>query len=199
MKQNLSVALASAFMIVSILHLLLYASAQQEYRQAANDAPRLMADQLAARAATGKAAQDLFGNETAILSAAHGIYGLVCNPAGTIMGSNLAAAPAAIPEGLTAQASKRGVHYVTWATRGGRYALVLRAVPGTTLFAGGIEPLRNTEQNVMRLWQMVLVSWIGCSIVLAFAGAILFRRFSSVTGENAATRISTPAASASIR
>jgi hypothetical protein len=178
MKKNLSLSLVGAFLIISILHLLVYASVQQVHRQAANDAPRVLADHLSAVVGSGRPPRDAFGPETAAIAGAHGIYGFVCDSNGKIMATNLAGAPVSIPKGLTVQARTRGSHYVTWAPNRVRYAMVLRAVPGTSYFAGGSAPLLYTEYNMLKLWQLVLLSWIASSLVLAFSGAILFRRFS---------------------
>jgi hypothetical protein len=182
MKRNLSLVLVSAFIIISILHLLVYASLQQVYRQAANDGPRLLAGLLSAHAAEGRSYDTLDANTRSVV-AAQGVFYVVAGGDGSIRATNLpgyGAPVARMPKGVVDAARKRGVNVLTWAPQGVRYALVLQRVGNTETYVGGCKPLLYTESNMMKLWQMVLLSWLGCSLSLAFAGAVLFRRFDAV-------------------
>ncbi|RYZ24328.1 MAG: hypothetical protein EOO16_01175 [Chitinophagaceae bacterium] len=184
MKRNLSLVLVSAFLIISIVHLLVFAAVQQVHRQAANEGPRLLAARLALLARGGRLRLDTLDAETRALASAQGAFYVVAGTDGAITATNLPGynGPVTrIPAGVVTEAARRGTHYITWAPQGVRYALVLYRVPGMSLYVGGCQPLLHTETNVMKLWEMVLLSWAGCSISLAFAGALLFRRFAAMT------------------
>ncbi|TCJ14296.1 hypothetical protein EPD60_09860 [Flaviaesturariibacter flavus] len=180
MKRNLSLVLVSAFLIISIVHLLVFAVVQQVHRQAANEGPRLLAGRLSVLAASGRLGTDTLDAETRSIIVSRGLFYLLADADGLIRATNLPGYDGPVrrlPVGLLGQARGRGSYAITWAPQGVRYALVLCRAGNTGTYVGGCQPLLYSESNVLKLWEMVLLSWIGCSVSLAFAGAVLFRRF----------------------
>ncbi|RYY94685.1 MAG: hypothetical protein EOO11_17395 [Chitinophagaceae bacterium] len=179
MRRRSSLLLVSLFMVISILHLLVYATVQQVYRTGANVPQEGLCDALVEALVDGKAPEAVFPGDTLDLAATRRPFVLLYNPDGTPLRGTayLDRQLPKVPRGVLEQARRSGVNRITWAPREGlRIALVVKRVPQhpELLIAAG-RSLQYTEQQTFKLWRMVLLSWIACCGVLVFYSLISCR------------------------
>ncbi|GAA4322200.1 hypothetical protein GCM10023184_08440 [Flaviaesturariibacter amylovorans] len=164
--------LVSLFLVVTILHMLVYATVQQVYRSGANVPQERLCDALVEALVDGKAPAALLPPDSLDLAATRQPFVLLYSPDGSPLRGTafLDKQLPKVPRGVLEHARRNGVHRVTWAPREGlRIALVVKRVPQhpELLVAAG-RSLQYTEQQTYKHWRLVLLSWIACCAVLVF-------------------------------
>jgi hypothetical protein len=179
MKRKLSQALVSAFLLITFMHLLVYACVQQVYRTRANEAPTQLADKLAYALSKGVTPAGLAFQQDPELFSSTLLSVFMYDSSGKELASNtkIANRTATVPPGVLAAARRNTNYSVSWAPMSGmRKALVMRHLRDRNITIAVAGPLNYSEDQSQQLMQMVLLSWVACFAVLALCGALLFRR-----------------------
>jgi hypothetical protein len=158
----------SAMAIITIIMGLIYASVQQTYRSNANDPQVQIAHDLRAHLQNGK---PLLFNDTIELERSLSVFTEVYDQNGDPIQSTgfLNGKMPQLPKGVFEYASANGEHWVTWQPqRNVRMAMgIVRVHAGPIAYLAVGRSLREVEERVSRLTNMVFIGWLLCiSVVL---------------------------------
>lgn len=159
---------------------LLYVVAQQDLRQGANDPQIQLAEDTAARLATGEQPQALLPANKIDIASSLSPYLVIYDTAGKpVAGSGqLDGQLPTLPAGVFDSVRKDGEDRVSWEPRGGvRSAVVVTQIKGSRggfVLAG--RSLRETEIRIDELGKLILVGCLGLLVLEFIVIAILFRK-----------------------
>lgn len=157
---------------------LLYAVVQQQIRQAADDPQIQLAEDAAAKLADGQSAQAVIPAETVDIARSLASYVVVFDAAGKPIASSgqLDGQYPTIPGGVFDVVRQHGEDRITWQPRADvRSAVVVVQWKGANegfVLVG--RSLREPEQRIDRLGQLILFGWLGVLFVILCATAAFF-------------------------
>lgn len=170
----------AAFIVVTVVIGLIYATVQQSYRTAADDPQIQMAEDLSTELGAGKLAADIYPEDT--IDIAHSLSPVVIfydNSGRPIRSTGyLDGKMCQLPSGVFDHARKMGMHMVTWQPRHDvRMAVVLIHVnSGPVEFVAAARSLREVEIREANLTKMVFMGWGVCVILIAITAGAQNRR-----------------------
>ncbi len=177
----LRLVLASWLLLVipiTVLCGLLYVVVQQQIRQAADDPQIQLAEDAAAKLAGGQSVQAVVPAEKVDIARSVASYVVVFDAAGKPVASSgqLDGQDPTIPGGVFDSVRSHGEDRITWQPRSGvRSAVVVvqwQGANGGFVLAG--RSLREPEQRIDHLGQLILFGWIGILLVTLCAAAAYF-------------------------
>jgi hypothetical protein len=181
MKQKSLLALASALLIISSLHFLVYATVRMEQNHRFDEAPLQKATEVAYALHQGADAKALFPAQDPQLFTSELLSTFVLDSQGAVIAANTRVADRAIPipGGLLAYAKKLRLKKVTWHPwHGLRKALVIRYVRERNCYVAVAGPYNDTpDRNLLFL---LAASWTFCFFMLLLY-ALLSRRYQRVS------------------
>ena len=169
---------------VTMLSVIVYGSAQQTYRQGANDPQIQMAEDAARALATGASPAEIVGSGTVDPSVSLAPFLIVTDADGNVVasGMRIGGSSPVPPKGVLDSAAQKGENRVTWQPRATvRIASVEVPVSGSGKgFVVAGRSLRVVEEREDALLQLVAAGWIGTVLatfaVIASLGWIKERR-----------------------
>ena len=154
--------------VVSLLCLLVYTVAQQNFRQSANDPQYQLAQDAVNAINQGTDPKLLTGPQRLDLASTLSPYVLIYDANGNAVGNNITL-DGQIPKppaGALNEARSNGVNSVTWQPRAGiRQATVMMTTnKGYVVVAG--RSLKNTEEHISRIGTLVLFGWAASLVAM---------------------------------
>ena len=159
---------------------LVYGVVQQDIRQGANNPQIQMAEDAAAKLASGQAAQSVVPAEKVDIAKSLAPYIIVFDASGKPVASSaqLGGQTPTVPSGVFDAVRQSGEDRITWQPQVGvRSAIVVMRFSGSSsgfVLAG--RSLREAEERIDHMGQIVLVGWGGIVVVSLLAVVILLRR-----------------------
>ncbi len=166
--------------VVTGLSGLIYGVVQQDIRQGANDPQIQMAEDAAAKLTSGQAVQSVVPAEKVDIAKSLAPYIIVFDASGKPVASSaqLGGQTPTIPSGVFDSVRRSGEDRITWQPQAGvRSAVVVTRFSGSSsgfVLAG--RSLREAEERIDHIGQIVLVGWGGNVLVSLLAMVILLRR-----------------------
>lgn len=160
--------------MVSLLCMLVYAAAQQNFRQSANDPQYQLAQDAVNAINKGADPKLLSGTQQLDLASTLSPYVIIYDANGNPVGNNITlnGQIPKPPAGALNEARSNGANSVTWQPRQGiRQATVMMAAQRGYLVVAG-RSLQNTEEHIYRLGIMVFFGW-GASLVVMLVIGVL--------------------------
>jgi hypothetical protein len=171
--------------VVSGLIGLIYGAVQQDIRQGANDPQIQMAEDIAAKLASGKQLQSVVPSEKVDLAKSLAPYVIIFDANGNPVASSaqLDGKIPTIPSGVFDYVRQNGEDRITWEPQTGvRSAVVVTQYKGLNsgfVLAG--RSLREVEKREDNLLQILLLGWIVMLGVTFVATAIIFGKSTGIT------------------
>lgn len=159
----------TALVLITLIMGLIYTAVQQTYRSNANDPQTQMVLDLGRKIELGQSLSTLLP-DTVDLRQSLAVFAVTYDQQGTPIQGNalLDGKLPRLPAGLLEQARLHGADWVTWQPKEEvRMALgvvKLKGTPAAYLAVG--RSLREVEQRVSRLVNMVIIAWILCCAVV---------------------------------
>ena len=166
--------------IVSGLSGLIYGVVQQDIRQGANDPQIQIAEDVATKLASGQSVQSVVPAEKVDIAKSLAPYIIVFDATGKPLASSaqLDGKTPTIPSGVFDSVRQSGEDRISWQPRSG-----MRSAVVVTRFGGSISgfvlagrSLREVENRIDNIGQIVLVGWGGILVVTLLAVVIVFRK-----------------------
>jgi hypothetical protein len=154
--------------MVSLVCILVYTVAQQNFRQAANDPQYQLAQDAVNAINKGADPKLLTGTQQLDLALTLSPYVIIYDANGNSVGNNitLSGEIPKPPTGALNEARNNGANSVTWQPRQGiRQATVMMAAERGYLVVAG-RSLQNTEERIYRLGMLVLFGWAASLVVM---------------------------------
>lgn len=170
----------AAFVVVTVVVALIYATVQQSYRTAANDPQIQMAEDLSAELGAGKSVANIYPEDT--IDITHSLSPVVIfydNSGKPIRSTGyLDGKMCQLPSGVFDHARKMGMHKVTWQPRYDvRMAVVLMHINSSPVeFVAAARSLREVEVREANLTKMVFIGWGICMIIIGITAGVQIRR-----------------------
>jgi hypothetical protein len=162
---------------------LLYAVVQQNLRQGANDPQIQMAEDAAAKLASGQSVQNVVPSEKVDITTSLAPYLMVFDDNGNPIASSaqLEGQTPTIPSGVFDSVRQNGEDRITWQPQTGvRSAIVVTQFTGSTSgFVVAGRSLREVEKREDGLLQILVAGWVVMMLVTFLATAFLFRKSST--------------------
>jgi hypothetical protein len=173
MKRSAILLYASAFIIISVILLLVYATVQQSHRSGANDPQLQMAYDIAAQLESGK---EYTPGDTINLAKSLAPFVVLYNKEGqpTQSSGYLEGRFPQVPTGVLNYARTHGEDVVTWQPRSDvRMAMVIKSItsPSASFVAVG-RSLQGVEQREAGLRKMVFMAWLICLVILGLSWVV---------------------------
>lgn len=157
-----------------------YAVIQQDLRLGADDPQIQMAEDIAAKLASGQQAQDIVPTEKVDIAKSLAPYIIIFDTTGKPIASSavLNSQTPTIPSGVFDSVKQLGEDKITWQPQTGvRSAIVVTQFqgphPGFVLVGRSLREVENRESGIQ---QIVFLGWLVLLFFTAVAGAILLRR-----------------------
>lgn len=157
-------------LVITLFCGLVYFSAQQIYRQSANDPQIQISEDMADYLSQGKDVNAIVPKPEVDIAKSLVWFVMFFNDKGEIISSNakLDGQTPVLPFGVLDHARKNGQNRVTWEPKEGvRIAAVVTSYNGGTVLVG--RSLRETENRVHYLGKKVMLAWL-ITVAAAFAG-----------------------------
>ena len=165
--------------VVTGLSGLIYGVVQQDIRLGANDPQIQMAEDAAARLANGEAVQSVVPAEKVDIAKSLAPYIMVFDAGGKPVASSaqLGGQTPIVPSGVFDSVRRGGEDRITWQPQAGvRSAVVITRFSGSSSgFVLVGRSLREAEERIDGIGQIVLVGWGGMLLVSLLAVVILLR------------------------
>ncbi|GAA4322220.1 hypothetical protein [Flaviaesturariibacter amylovorans] len=161
-------ALLCALLIVSLLHVLVYAAVRLLQHEALEAPPARAAEEAAYRLARGTDPKDLLPPADPQRFASGLLSTFVLDASGRVLAADARVGTRTIPvpAGLLDHARRNGIKKVTWHPWPGlRKALVIRYLPAGDRFVAVAGPYDDTP-NPNFIW-FLCASWLGCGALLS--------------------------------
>jgi hypothetical protein len=161
--------------MVTVAIALIYLVAQQALRLAANDLPRLQAQDAVTRLNAGNSPRVAVTQSTVELADPGATFTQVYDETNHLVATSavLGGEVVVVPEGVLAEARARGEDRVTWQPAPGvRLASVARPWRGGVVVSG--RSLAPTEQQIDQIRGLCVMAWLGAlAVALLTTGAAL--------------------------
>lgn len=158
-----------AAMLISLIFVTIYATVQQSLRQSANDPQIEISEDISGALGGSQSAQDLVGpsvDMTTSLAPFAIIYGKDGQIAAS--GARLNGRAPTLPQGVLAEAKKRGQYRLTWQPQHGvRVAAVIQSSDNGYVLAG--RSLREVERRENQAAEIAFAGWLGSMMILGAA------------------------------
>jgi hypothetical protein len=175
-RKNL-LTLLIAFLIITLLHFLVYSAVQNAAYLRSEEAPTQRAEELAYALKKGADPKAMLPAPDPELFAGPLLSTFVLDANGQVLAANTQVGKRVtpVPVGLLPHARKLGLKQVTWQPWPGlQKALAIRYVPGRDLYAAVAGPYDNgVNESVVGF---ILFTWTGCLVLLLLYG-LLTRRY----------------------
>ena len=170
--------------VVTLLCLLVYIVAQQNFRQSANDPQYQLAQDAANAINKGADPKSLLGAAPVEIATTLSPYLLIYDANGNSIGNNttLDGKPPKLPEGVLETTRRQRTNVVTWQPRSGirQATVMITAGRGYTIVAA--RSLQTTEERVRTLGTQVLFGWIAsltAMLVIVFLQELMTSKMSA--------------------
>lgn len=166
-KTRLFLVLAA---LLTLICGLIFAAAQQIYRQSANDPQIQLSEDMADYLSSGKDPNLIIPKTEVDITRSLVWFVINYNESAQIVASNakLDGQTPVLPSGVLEHTRQNGQNKVTWEPKDGvRIAAVITKYNGGSVLVG--RSLRETEKRIQMLGKRVLVAWL-VTIAAAFAG-----------------------------
>ena len=179
MKKNIISAHFAAVIVTTIIIMLVYAVAQQQYRTSANDPQVQIANELCSYLEQGKSIDAFFAGDTIDLNTSLLPFTVLYNADGKPVRTTalLNKQPPQLPAGVLQTAALQKENRVTWQPQPGiKMATVIKRVnlPVTAYVMCG-RSLYETEQRTSNLIRMISLAWVTCMLVIMIHGAWMLK------------------------
>lgn len=164
---------------VTGVYLLVYIAAQQNFRQNANDPQIQLAEDAAAKLASGQSTQDVVPAEKVNIAASLASYIVIFDANGKPIASSgqLNGQMPTIPSGVFDSVRQNGEERITWQPQDAvRSAIVVTRFKGMNsgfVLAG--RSLRESEKRDAAIFQLLTLGWIGILLGTLVVAIVLFR------------------------
>lgn len=159
-----------AFLVICLLHVLIYATGQHIYRSSANEPQWQLANSFAQKLSSGKPLPAYFSSDVVELDKTLEpfviLYDASKTPVKTTVSLN--GKTPTLPPSVFEEAARQGSNVLTWQPQHGlREALVVLYAPhSNTPYVVVGRSLRYTEEQTEQHMKMVFISWILSIIIL---------------------------------
>jgi len=154
--------------VISLISMLVYVVAQQNFRQSANDPQYQLAQDAVNAINKGTDPKSLAGTQTLDIATTLSPYVLIYDVNGKMVGNNITldGRMPKPPAGTLNEARSNGANAVTWQPRAGvRQATVMMGTnKGYVVVAG--RSLQNTEDHISKLGSLVLFGWVASLLAM---------------------------------